>query len=169
MKISTNTEHVIKPPRRIPHGIIDKVKQSLDSMQADGIIIKVTEPIEWVSLMVAAKKKNTEELCICIDPRDLYKALMGSNHPLKAIEEVASSIPNATVFSILDAMCTFWHIPLDRKSSYYTTFNTVFDRYRYLHMPYDLISSSKVYQQAIEQLLEGWPCKGIVDDVLVWH
>ena len=46
--------------------------------------------------MVAAKKKNTDKLRICIDPRDLNKALMRPYHPLKTVEEVASTIPNAT-------------------------------------------------------------------------
>ena len=59
MKLSSDAEPIIKPPPRIPHGIIDKVKQSLDSIQADCINTKVTEPTEWVSSMVAAKKKNT--------------------------------------------------------------------------------------------------------------
>ena len=35
-------------------------------------------------------------------------------------------------------------------------------------MPYGITSGSEVYQQAIEQLLEGLPCKKIVDDVLVY-
>ena len=86
----------------------------------------------------------------------------------QTVEEAASSIPNATVFSILDAKFAFWHIPVDQKSSYYTTFNTVFGRFRYLRMPYGITSGSEVYQQAIEQLLEGLPCKVIVDDVFVY-
>ena len=90
------------------------------------------------------------------------------HHPLKTVEEVASAIPNATVFSILNAKSAFWHIPLDNKSSYYTTFSTLFGRYRYLRMPYGITSGSEVYQQAIEQLLEGLPCKVIVDDILVY-
>ena len=133
-----------------------------------GIITKVTEPTEWVSSMVAAKKKNTDELRICIDPRDLNKALMRPHHPLKTVEEVASTIPNETVFSILDAKSAFWHIPLDNKSSYYTTFSTVLGHYKYLRMPYGITSGSEVYQQAIEQLLEGLSCKVIVDDILVY-
>ena len=35
-------------------------------------------------------------------------------------------------------------------------------------MPYGITSGSEVYQQAIEQLLEGLPCKVIVDDILVY-
>ena len=62
-------------------------------MQGDGIITKVTEPTEWVSSMVAAKKKNTEELRICIDPRDLNKALMRPHHPLKTIKKLHPQYP----------------------------------------------------------------------------
>ena len=117
---------------------------------------------------MAVKKKNTSELRICIDPRDLNKVLMRSHHPLKTVEEVAATIPNATVFSILDAKAAFWHIPLDEKSSYLTTFNTVFGRYRCLKMPFGHNSGSDVYQQTIEQLMETTPCKIIVDDILVY-
>ena len=35
-------------------------------------------------------------------------------------------------------------------------------------MPYGITSGSEVYQQAIEQLLEGLPCKVILDYVLVY-
>ena len=93
---------------------------------------------------------------------------MRPHHPLKTLDEVASSIPGATVFSILDAKSAFWHIKLDEQSSYYTTFNSVFGRYRYLRMPYGISSGSEVYQQAIESLMEGTPCKVIVDDILVY-
>ena len=39
-----------------------------------GAITPVSESTEWVSQMVAAKKKDGS-ICICIDPRDLNKAL----------------------------------------------------------------------------------------------
>ena len=136
-------------------------------MQADGIITKVTEPTEWVSSMVETKKKNRGVTHFYRFPWS-KQTIMRPHHPLRTIEEVASSIPNATVFSILDAKCAFWHIPLDQKSSCYTTFNTVFGRYRYLRMPYGIIYSSEVYQQAIEQLLKCLSCKVIEDNVLIY-
>ena len=87
---------MIRPSRRITHGIIGKVKESLEKMEADGIFKQVTKPTEWVSSMVAAKKKNTDKLRICMDPRDLNKALMRPHHPLKTVDEVASSTPGAS-------------------------------------------------------------------------
>ena len=52
-------------------------------------------------------KKNTDEYRICIDPRDLNMALMRPHHAMKTLDEVTSSIPGATVFSILDAKNVF--------------------------------------------------------------
>ena len=72
------------------------------------------------------------------------------------------------VFSKLDAKSGFWHIKLDEKSSYYTTFNTPFGRYRFIKMPYGITSGSEVFQRAMEQLMEGFPCKIIVDDIIVF-
>ena len=118
--------------------------------------------------MVAAKKKNSDNLRICIDPRDLNKALMRPHHPLKTVEEVAQQYPARHCLAYLMQKVLFWHIPLDNESSYLTTFSTIFGRYRYLRMPYGITSGSEVYQQAIEQLLEGTPCKLIGDDILVY-
>ncbi len=45
-----------------------------------GAIVPMSEPTEWVSQMVAAKKKDGS-IRICIDPRDLKKALIRLQHP----------------------------------------------------------------------------------------
>ena len=168
IKLNPDITPVARPPRKVPHAMKDKIKDFLDKTEENEIIAKVSEPTEWVSTMVAAKKKNNDELRICIDPRDLNMALMRPHHQLKTLDKVASSNRGATMFSILDAKSAFWHIKLDEQSSYYTTFNSVFGPYRYLRMPYDISSGSEVYQQAIESLMEGTPFKAIADDILVY-
>lgn len=63
-----------------------------------GIITTVTEPTKWVSSLVLVNK-----LRICINPQDLDKALLRVHYPLLTIEEVATRLSKAKVFSILDA------------------------------------------------------------------
>jgi len=46
----------------------------------------------------------------------------------------------ATVFTKLDVRNGFWHVKLDDSSSYLTTFNTPFDRYRSKHAVWDPVS-----------------------------
>ncbi len=77
-------------------------------------------------------------------------------------------MPQAKVFSILDAKCGFWQIPLDEESSKLTTFMTPFGRYKFLRMPYGISTGSEVFQRCMEQLFSGQPCEIIVDDILIW-
>ena len=46
-----------------------------------GVIEPVTEPSEWVSQMVAAGKKDKEEIQICIDLSYLNQALKRPRYP----------------------------------------------------------------------------------------
>lgn len=112
--------------------------------------------------------KKDGSVRICIDPHHLNKALFRPHHPLKTIEQVTTDIPRARMFSTLDATNKFWTISLDKQSSYLTTFATPFRRHRFLHMPFGITSGSKVFQQAMEPVFAGSPCKIIVDDILIW-
>jgi transposase InsO family protein len=168
MKLDPSVTPVVRPPHRIPLAMRDKVKAELDLMVQKGVITPVSEPTEWVSTMVAAKKKNKDEIRICIDPRDLNRAIQRAHHPMRTIEEVVANIPNAKVFTTLDAKSGFWQIPLDTASSYKTTFNTPFGRFRFKRLPFGISSASEVYQKAMEQLFAGYPCEIIVDDLLIW-
>jgi len=168
MKVNPDVTPVVRPPRRIPMTMKEPVKQALDKMANQGVIIPVEEPTEWVSSMVAAVKKNTKDIRICIDPRDLNKALQRPHHPMRTIDDVIADMPNAKVFTTLDAKSGFWQIPLDHESSMKTCFNTPFGRYRFLRMPFGISTASEVFQRSMEQLFAGYPCEIIVDDILIW-
>uniref|UniRef100_A0A8C1UUH3 ribonuclease H n=1 Tax=Cyprinus carpio TaxID=7962 RepID=A0A8C1UUH3_CYPCA len=77
-------------------------------------------------------------------------------------------MPGAKVFTILDAKCGFWQIPLDEASSKLTTFMSPFGRYRFLRMPYGISTGIEVFQRSMEQLFAGEPCEIVVDDILIW-
>ena len=104
------------------------VKMELDTMVSKEIIIPVTEPTPWVSSMVVTQKKN-RKIRICLGPQHLNKAMMRNHYPLPTIEEVATRLTNAKVFSILDAKSGFRQVKLEEVASYLTTFNTPFGRF----------------------------------------
>ena len=168
MTLDDDAVPVAKPARKVPMAKEEKVREELERMTKLGVIEPVTEPSEWVSQMVAADKKDKEEIRICIDPSDLNRALKRPRYPSRTIEDVISRMPEAKVFAILDAKCGFWQIPLDENSSTYTTFITPYGRYRFRRMPYGIKTGTEVYQQAIDSLFTGFPCKIIVDDILVY-
>ena len=107
MRLDPNCTPVVRPPRKVPLAMEECVKRELERM-----VTPVSEPTEWVSQMVAAKKKDGS-IRICIDPQDLSKALRRAHHPMRLVEDVALRMPNATVFSTFDASNGFWQIYLD--------------------------------------------------------
>ena len=168
MTVDDSVTPVIRPARKVPLAIKDKVKTELDNMEKKGVISKIREPTDWCSNMVCAKKKDASEIRLCIDPRDLNTALKRPHHPLRTVDDVLAKIPNAKVFSVLDAKSSFWQIPLDKESRKLTCFATPFGRYIYNVLPYGVKVGSEVYQQTIEQLFDSEPCEIIIDDILVW-
>ena len=126
----------------------ERLKKELDDMEQKKIKRKVDNPPEWISMLVAAKKKDKDEIHICIHPRNLNCTIEQPHHPMKTIEQVVAEILCAVYFSTLYAKCGFWQICLDEKYSYYTTYQTPFGRYRFLRTPYGITSGSEMFQTA---------------------
>ncbi|XP_005101611.1 uncharacterized protein LOC101852102 [Aplysia californica] len=167
--IDPTVPEVIHPQRKIPLKLKDKIKTELDEMETMGIIkrIKVEEPTAWVNSLVY-REKPPGRLRLCLDPKDLNKAILREHHTTQTLEEILPHLSGAKYFSILDAKCGYWNVELD-DSSYLTTFNSPFGRYRFLRMPFGLRMSQDVFQAKIDQTFEG--CKGVIgiaDDIVVF-
>ena len=109
------------------------------------ILTSVQEPTPWVSSMVVVPKKDGK-LRIRLDPRDLNKAIHCEHYPLPTIEDVATKLYGARVFTMLDVHNGFWHMELVEEPSFLTTFNTPFGRYRWKRMPFGISSAPEVLQ-----------------------
>ena len=123
-------------------------------MVRDDIIEAVEKPTEWISSMVVITKKDNK-LRICLDPKDLNHAIRRENYQLLTIEDIATRLHGAKVFTVLDVRHGVWHVRLDERSSYLTTFNTPFGRYRYKRMPFGISSAPEVFQKKMHELIEG--------------
>ncbi|KAL7876961.1 hypothetical protein SRHO_G00036040 [Serrasalmus rhombeus] len=62
-------------------------------------------------------------------------------------EDVCSKLAGKSIFSILDEKDGYWQNKLDEPSSKLCTFNTPWDRFRFLRLPFGIKSSSEVFQQ----------------------
>ena len=136
LHINPDIALVVHPPRKLRK----IVKSELEVMTTKGIIVLVTEPTKWVSSMVVVQKKNGK-----LDPRNLNQAIMRSHYPLPTIEEVATRLTGAKVFTVLDAKTGLWQVKLHDPSSYLTTFNTPFGRYRWKRIPFGINSAPEVW------------------------
>jgi hypothetical protein len=88
---------------------------------------------------------------------------------MRTIEDVAAKLTDANYFSVLDATKGYWSIKLTDKSSYLTTFNSPFGRYRYLRLPMGNCSSQDIFSRKIDEFSEDLTgITPIVDDILVF-
>lgn len=157
----------IYPVRKVPFAVQDKFKKALFDLVKNGIIEKVEESSEWVHPLVIVKKSNGK-LRICLDPKELNKAIKRQHRKLPTIDEIISHVNGAKYFSELDATSGFHQIPLDDTSSKLCTFGTPYGRFKFRRLPYGIRSASEVFQDRFEDIfsLEGVEC--YIDDLFVW-
>ena len=116
---------------------------------------------------VAVRKLG--KIRLCIDPKDLNKAITRPHYPLPTIEDILSKLTNAKVFSVLDAQKGFWQIELDESSSFLTTFWTSFGRFRWLRMPFGISSAPEEFQRRQHEVLENLNGVDVIaEDILVY-
>lgn len=85
---------VVHPPRRIPIALKEKLKMELDSLVAQGIISPVTEPTPWVNSFVCVTKTNGS-VRLCLDPRDLNKAVCKPHYVTPTFEDITAELNGA--------------------------------------------------------------------------
>ena len=113
----------------VPFTLIPKLKQALERMEQLGAIEKVDQPTEWVNPYIMIVEKPDGNLRICLDPKDLNRALKLREHfQLPISPEITSKLTGAKVFSKLDAKDGFSHVKPDHQSSLLKTFITPFSR-----------------------------------------
>ena len=147
IEIDRNVKPVVHAPRKVPAALRPKIQEELSRMEKLDVITPVTTPTEWVSSLVTMVKPN--KIRLCIDPKDLNKAVKREYYPMKTVEDVLTRLPGAKVFSTLDATSGFWQVPLDGESSLLTCFNTPFGRYRFKRLPFGIKSAPEVYQRVM--------------------
>ena len=167
IEIDHSFTSVVHPPRKVPLAFKEQIKEELERMENAGVVVKQTEPTNWVNSMVTVIKP--EKIRVCIDPRDLNQAIKREHYPMKTMEEVVAEMPEAKLFSVLDATSGYWQMKLDEKVSKLCTFNTPFGRYRFTRLPCGIKSAPEVFQKKMSQVLEDIDgAEAIVDNILVW-
>ena len=144
MKINSKMSPIQHAVWRVLVAVYARLKEELDKMTEQEIITPVTAPTPWVSSMVVIPKPNGK-LRIGLDLKELNKAIQREHYPLPTIEDVATCLHGAKIFTKLDVKNGFWHIELDQESSYLTTFNTPCGTYRWKRMPFGLCSTPEVF------------------------
>ena len=74
------------------------VHEKLDEFLEQGIIVPVEEPIDWVSSLAYSWKAN-RKLRVCLDPRDVNKAIKRDHYKIPTIEEITHQLAGSKKFT----------------------------------------------------------------------
>lgn len=73
--LNQNVTPVLTPNWRVSFSIINKFKDTIKSLEKSNVIKKINEPTEWV-------KKPKGGHTLCLDPKNLNKAIRREHHPI---------------------------------------------------------------------------------------
>ena len=167
MQLKPDVTPVQQKLRPLPFALREEVKAHLQKLQEAGII----EPVDaspWVSPVVVSRRRNGD-LRLCVDLREVNKAVEASGHPLPDMQDMLEQLQGATVFSSLDLKSAYHQLDLHPDSRSLTTFITHQGLMRYKRCPYGLKSLPQAFQKVMEAVLRGLSGVQVyLDDVIIF-
>ena len=134
----------------------------------EGVIVEVHNYTEWVNSIVPVQKPKGE-IRLCLDPRDLNKAIKCNPWYMRTLDDILPKISNAKTISMSDATSGYWHILLDYASSLLTTFSTPWGKFRWLRLTFGLKITSDMFQERLDRVLRlVLEVIGIADDIITY-
>jgi hypothetical protein len=100
---------VIHASRKVPLHLRLKVQQQLNDMERLGIIVKRTEPTEWVnSYSLLIVEKNSGKLRPCLDPRQFDQAIHREHFQIPTFDHVVTEMHGKKMYTVIEMLDGFW-------------------------------------------------------------
>jgi len=131
-------------------------------------VIEEATGTSWISPVHIVYKGNGE-LRICIDLREVNKAVIRERFPIPRIQHILRQLSGAKMFTTLDLRKAYWQLRLSDESREITSFMAAGKVYQFKRLPFGLASAPEAYQRMMMILCEGLP--GVLnyfDDIVVY-
>ena len=139
---------------------------------------------KWASPIVDVPKKSAPgeppKRRLCVDFRkvnELQQEVITAGktkgqisiHPLPKIDKMYMKLKGAKVFSMIDLRSGYHHIALGKSSRAKTTFMMLFDKYKFLMVPFGLAEAPVYFQLLMNKVLKGLKCAmTYLDDIIIF-
>ena len=179
-QLKPNAKPARHAPRKVPIHLQDAFHKEIRNLEQLGILEETKDVTEWVNSFVVIKKKiptdsssqghsMNKKLRICLDPRDLNKALEREPYYMQSIEEIMGKFHGMTRFTIADFNKGYWMVELDPESRKYTTMALDIGRFQWTQLPMGSIVAQDMFQRKLDAIFLDIPgVTGIADDMIIY-
>ena len=154
-------------PRPVPYSLQQKVADTLQRMEQDGQLEKISH-CDWGTPIVPVVKPDGS-IRICGDYKvTVNPQLALARHPMPRAEDCFRAMNGGQHFSKIDLSQAYNQIVLDESSKQLTTFSTHKGLYKWSRLPFGISSSPAIFQEIIDKVLHGLEFTvSYLDDILV--
>ena len=154
MYVKENAVPKFHKARPIPYALKPAVEAQIDKLVTQGILTPVNHS-EWAAPCVIVPKRDGTvriygDYKVTVNPQ-----LDVDKYPLPTAQDLFATLAGGKYFTTLDLTQAYQQMELDPDSRKYLTINTCRGLFQYTRLPYGVSSAPSIFQNAIEQILQG--------------
>ena len=168
IELISGTGPISIPPYRMAPAELKELKAQLEELLSKGFIRPSTSP--WGAPVLFVKKKDGS-LRLCIDYRQLNRAIIRNQYLLPRIDELFDQLHGSRVYSKIDLRSGYNQLRVRENDVSKTAFRTRYGHYEFLVMPFGLINTPAVFTDLMNMVFSPYLDKFVIifiDDILVY-